>query len=68
VFEVARTTDGPSMFNVNATASPTSEDGKFIVTGTIPVGALAAGDYVIRAIVTVEGQGSGRVIRTLRKG
>jgi hypothetical protein len=67
VFEVARTTDGPSMFNVNATASPTGEDGKFVVTGTIPVGALKPGDYVIRAVVTVEGQGSGRVIRTLRK-
>ena len=40
VFEVARTTDGQAMFSVNATASPTSEDGKFIVTGTIPVGAL----------------------------
>jgi hypothetical protein len=55
------------MFNVNATASPTGEDGKFVVTGTIPVGALKPGDYVIRAVVTVEGQGSGRVIRTLRK-
>lgn len=67
VFEVSRTTDGPSMFNVNATASPTSEDGKFVVMGTIPVAALAAGDYVIRGVVTVQGQGSARVIRTLRK-
>jgi len=68
VLEVARSTDGPPMFNVNATASPTSEDGKFVVMGTIPVGALQAGDYVIRAVVTVEGKGSGRVVRTLRKG
>ena len=67
VYEVARTTDGPSMFNVNATASPTAEEGKFTVTGTIPVGALQPGDYVIRGVVTVEGKGSGRVIRTLRK-
>ena len=68
VFEVSKTTDGLSMFNVNATAAPSNEDGKYIVMGTIPVGALSAGDYVIRAVLTVQGQGSGRVIRTLRKG
>jgi len=68
VFEVAKTTDGPALFNVNATASPTNEDGKYVVTGSIPVGALQPGDYVIRGVVTVAGQGSGRVIRTLRKG
>jgi hypothetical protein len=67
VFEVSRTTDGPAMTQINATASPTSEEGKIALTGTIPVGALAPGDYVIRAIVSVEGQGSGRVIRTIRK-
>jgi len=68
VFEVSRSTDGPSMFNVNATAAPSAEEGKYTVVGTIPVGALQPGDYVIRAVVTVEGQGSGRVIRTLHKG
>lgn len=68
VFEVARTTDGPAIMTVNAAASPTQEDGKFVVTGAISVGALQAGDYVVRAVVTVAGQGSGRVYRTLRKG
>lgn len=67
VFEVARTTDGPAMTTVNATAAATNQDGKLALTGTIPVGALAPGDYVIRAVVTVQGQGSGRVVRTLRK-
>ncbi len=67
VFEVSRTTDGPAMMTVNATAAATNEDDKVAVTGTIPVGALEPGDYVIRAVVTVAGQGSGRVIRTLHK-
>src|SRR5213079_508932 len=37
VFEVARTTDGPSMFNVNATASASNEEGRYVVMGSIPV-------------------------------
>ena len=68
VFEIAKTKDGPAIYQaVTATASPTKEEGKLVVTGTIPVGALAPGDYVIRAVVTVPGQGSARVLRTLRK-
>jgi hypothetical protein len=67
VFEVSRTTDGPAMMSVSATAAATHEDGKLGLTGAIPVGALAPGDYVVRAVVTVAGQGSGRILRTLRK-
>jgi hypothetical protein len=67
VFEVSRTTDGPAMMTITATAAATNEEGKIAVTGTIPVGALVPGDYVVRAVVTVPGQGSGRVVRTLRK-
>ena len=68
VFEVSRTTDGPPILSLPATASSTNEEGKFMVTGAISVAALAPGDYVVRGVVTVEGKGSGRVIRTLRKG
>jgi hypothetical protein len=67
VFEVARTTDGPAILSVNGMAAATTQEGKFAVTGAIPVGALEPGDYAIRAVVTVPGQGSGRVLRTLRK-
>lgn len=67
VFEVARTTDGPAIMNVGGAVAATKEDGKFVVTCAIPVGALTPGDYAIRAVVTVAGQGSGRVLRTLRK-
>jgi hypothetical protein len=31
------------------------------------VGALAAGDYVVRATIGVDGGPSGRIVRTLRK-
>jgi VWFA-related protein len=38
-----------------------------MVTGAIPIAPLAPGDYVVRAIVSVDGRPVGRVTRTLRK-
>ncbi|HXT68929.1 MAG TPA: hypothetical protein VN700_04200 [Vicinamibacterales bacterium] len=67
VFEVSETTDGPPLFRVPGVLSATAEEGRFSATGTVTVGILPPGDYVIRAIVGVQGQSAGRVIRTLRK-
>ena len=39
-----------------------------IATVAIPIGALTAGDYVVRVSVAMPGQPSARVLRTLRKG
>ena len=38
-----------------------------LATIAIPIGALPPGDYIVRAIVSLEGQPAGRVSRTLRK-
>lgn len=67
VFEVSETTDGAPLFRVPGAISPTSDEDRFTVTGAIPVGMLPPGSYVIRAIVGVQGQASGRVLRTLHK-
>ena len=67
VFEVSETTDGPPMFRVPGTISPTADEDRFTVTGAISVGMLPPGDYVIRAIVGAQGKPSGRVLRTLHK-
>ena len=67
VFEVSETADGPAMFRVPGTISPTSDEDRFTVTGAISVGMLPPGDYVIRAIVGAQGKPSGRVSRTLHK-
>jgi hypothetical protein len=40
---------------------------KFVVNAAVPIGALPAGDFVVRAVVGVEGQAAGRVYRTFRK-
>jgi len=65
-FELASTTNGPASFKINGVPTATKEEGKYTVTGTIPVWALDPGDYVVRAIITVTGT-TGRVIRTLHK-
>lgn len=67
VFEVATSTDGKAFLSSNGSVAATDEEGKFTVTAAIPLAAFPAGDYVVRAVVTVAGQGSGRVIRTLHK-
>ena len=67
IFELARSENGPALMQFPCGLDPTSEPGRFLITTSIPVGALPPGDYVIRGIVGVEGQAAGRVIRTLHK-
>jgi len=38
-----------------------------IALGGFAIGGLAPGDYVMRALVSVNGKSAGRVIQTLRK-
>jgi len=66
-FEVSTTTNGAATSTVPGTFAPTGEEGKYGVTAKIPLASLAAGDYVIRAIVGVPGKPGARVIRTLHK-
>jgi hypothetical protein len=64
--EVARTPDGPAIVS-SRLAIERGEDDRLVATGAIPIGALPAGDYVVRGIVNIEGGASGKVMRTLRK-
>lgn len=66
-FELARTANGPALVTVPGVFAATSEPDRFIVTAALPIGALAPGDYVARAIVAAEGKAGGRVLRALRK-
>ncbi len=38
-----------------------------IATGVVPIGTLPPGDYVVRAMIGLEGHAMTRVTRTLRK-
>ena len=42
-------------------------DNGFAAMGSVAVGALPPGDYIVRAIVGLEGSAPTRVVRTLRK-
>jgi hypothetical protein len=65
--ELASTLNGPALATLQPKISGTSEADKYIITTPIALGTLPAGDYVIRAIVGLDGQPAVRIMRTLRK-
>jgi hypothetical protein len=44
-----------------------ADDTRVVATGTVPLGALSPGDYVVRGIIRLDDGATGRVVRTLRK-
>ena len=64
--EVARDVEGPPLATVPLTLSRADES-RVTATGSVPVGALPAGDYVVRGLIRLEDGAIGRVTRTLRK-
>lgn len=65
--ELATTLNGPALATLPAVLSATNEPDRFIARATIPIGALAPGDYAVRATVRTPDQPEGRVTRTIRK-
>ena len=67
IVEIAQNIDGAALLSTPLALEATSEDGRYLATGAVPIGALPPGDFVVRAVVAVEGQTPGLVFRTLRK-
>jgi hypothetical protein len=65
--EVAASADGPAIATVQPGGSGTSEPDRFILTAEIPIAALAPGDYIVRALVSMAGQPEGKVVKSFRK-
>ena len=65
--DVSDSSNGKPMAAMRLIVQATGEPDRVIAKGTIPLGALPEGDFVVRAIVEMEGQPAGRVIRTIRK-
>ena len=66
-FEVAATVDGPAIATIDGSIRTTPENDRRAALGTIDLAPLKAGDYIVRGIVSRNGNEVGRVTRTLRK-
>lgn len=67
MLEVAQTPNGPAAAAIPGAVERTRSADRLIANAAIPIGGLPPGDYVVRAVVSMEGQPAGRVARTLRK-
>jgi hypothetical protein len=65
--ELAQTVNGAPIMTMPLAIESTSDPDRYQATGAVPIGNLPAGDYVVRVVVGLEGQGEGRVMRTIRK-
>ena len=64
--EITTGGEGEPLVAVPLQPSATSDPDRFILSAKLPIAALKPGDYLVRAVVGVQGQ-EGRVTRTLRK-
>jgi hypothetical protein len=64
--ELADSPNAPARLTVPLAIEPGAA-GRYMARGAVPIGALPPGDYVVRAMVGLEGHSSTRVVRTLRK-
>jgi hypothetical protein len=64
--ELARDTEGAAVVTLPL-ALTRADASRVVASGTLPLGALPAGDYVVRGVVRLESGETGRVLRTLRK-
>lgn len=64
--EVAHHEDGPALLSLPL-ALQRAGGTRVLARGAVPIGALPAGDYVIRGVIRLDDGTTGRVLRTLRK-
>lgn len=65
--ELATSLNGPALATLQPKIAASQEPDKYLVTTPINLGALPPGDYIVRAIVGLDGFPATRILRTLRK-
>src|SRR6185503_2240098 len=65
--EISKTENGDALSRTPLAFEPTSDPARFTASAAVPIGGLPPGDYVVRAMVGVDGKPMGRVTRVLRK-
>jgi VWFA-related protein len=66
VLELSTTMNGPALVSLPLAIESAGEN-RYIATGVVPIGTLPPGDYVVRAMIGLDGHAMTRVTRTLRK-
>jgi hypothetical protein len=65
--DMAQTPEGPALASAETQVTPGSSDDARRAFGGFAIDNLAPGDYIMRAVVTLDGKPVGKVVRTLRK-
>jgi hypothetical protein len=65
--EIAARAEGPALVASAARVQPTDDGARRLALTPLAIASLAPGDYLVRAIVTIDGRPAGTVYRTLRK-
>jgi len=65
--ELATSEDGPALVRVPGTIAETSSADRRRATGVGPIGKLSPGDYVLRAVLSLDGRPIAKLTRVLRK-
>jgi len=65
--ELAASDDAPALVRVPGAIALTKDAERRRATGVVPIGQLSPGDYVLRAVVSLDGQPIATLARTLRK-
>jgi hypothetical protein len=65
--DVATSAEGSPLASAQTTVSPGNTDDMRVAFGGFSIAGLSPGDYLMRAIVSLDGKPVGKVVRTLRK-
>jgi VWFA-related protein len=65
--DVVSTPEGTALATAQTTVNPGSADDMRVAFGGFSIASLPAGDYLMRAVVSLDGKPVGKVVRTLRK-
>jgi len=68
LLEVSDAPAGKTLVAAPLVLEATGQSDRVIARGSIPIGALPPGDFVVRATIEPQGHPAGRVLRTIRKG
>ena len=65
--DITESQDGPPLVSSAAKLQNTEDEARRLAIAALALTSLAPGDYLVRAIVSIDGRPAGRVYRTLRK-